>query len=521
VLGGTAVIKWWPWQWRPEFLYGVPEALPFVLRMLLLLIALRVFMGHRRRLVTVPVVILMGSLLVAPPLHGKPPCGSVTVISQASIRPWANGILEMLVQEDTVECVKALRLTRDDGDLEAALESGGTTVGGIITSDPEAIRNLDPRPARKPVKPWRTVAIYAKPLSSWIGIGLDVASVSPGPTVQTAHDSSLPFGRSVPLSALSALPYRADGGTAAIAAKIAALGGSGTARVHADAAAGEVSCPNGVIAASSWAGPSCDVDEGDRATVLDGDGHPIGVPVLGIPIQASPHGTGPGKAAREAVTAFFARLRKELHQRSYLIPLTGDVADAVAESENLPPLVVRRPVRLVAVVDASLSTGRVTRDGAAPLDAALDGLRAFAGSRGPYPGDRLTIITAQDGKDAAGRRPVEQALPAARPEVPTPAARGETALPVFLAKAGSLQTAENTTTVRLLLTDGVNVFTEHKLDEPRLRDLTVLVIGNPRGCDAVPEPLGERCRPTPASAEGVAAQTARAFAARQQNEDAR
>jgi hypothetical protein len=511
---GAAVFLWWPWQWRPESLDVVPDALPFVLRMLLLLTALRVFLGTHRPLTLIPVTLLVASLFVAPPEHARPPCGSATVISQASVKPWTDAVLELLVQEDAVECIEALRVVRDDGALAAALKSAGAAVSGIITSDPEVIRNLDPRPAHKPVAPWGGVEVAAEPVAAWTGIGRDVATVSLGSTAQTARDSSVPFGRSVPLTALSTLPFRAADGNDAIGAKIAGLGRSEAGRLRPDAAEADAAgppCPNGVLIPSSWAHPSCAADEGVRATVLDGAGHPIGVPVLGIPLQASVYGTGPAEAARQAVTALFARLRKELRRDSYLIALTGEVAAAVAESESLRPLVVPPPVHLIVVVDASLSTGRLARGGVAPLEAALAGLRAFASGNAPRPGDRLSVLTAQGGREAAARTSVERPLPTVAPGLATPVARGETALPTFLAKAEGLPAGRHRT-VRLLLTDGVNVFDEHKLKEAQLRHLTVLAIGNRRGCDVEPRPPWQRCLVTPASPGDVAAQIARVFA---------
>ena len=81
----------------------------------------------------------------------------------------------------------------------------------------------------------------------------------------------------------------------------------------------------------------------------------------------------------------------------------------------------------------------------------------------------------------------------------------------LLAAAG-LEGEKAQTVARLLvLTDGRNVFDEQRVDERRLGDLSVLVIGNERGCAEVPTALWNRCFVTRATADDVAAQLARIF----------
>jgi hypothetical protein len=509
----AGAILFLPWRWRPEWRASMPELLFDAVRGTVLLISLYALLLGRRAITAGLLALLLAGALIAPPGLVDPGarCGSATILTQASLMGPFDAELGKMIRKDAFDCVRALRLVRADSNVSALLRASGAAAGGLITSDPEVIGNLDPHPARPPSTRWSGVEVAAEPTATWFVLGSDVASVYLPSQDHTRSAGSLPFERSIAVGDVPVLSFQADAPGEAVAIKVGAV--AGRDRMTSSAygfGAGEQTCPTGVVIPASWTDPPCHTDDQIRATIVDDAyGGPIGVPILGIPLQASPTHIGPVPAARRAVTEFFARLRAVPPDPVRIGP-PGDLRSVVADSESRPPLVVRKPLHLIAVVDASLSTGRNTdtrnRGGPAPLAAALAGLARTGG--GTDTGDRASILIAQDVPGSAGRRPIEWTVSAATP-VPAVTARGETGLPVFLSRAWSLRAdavRRGDRTVSVLLTDGLNVFTEHRTRAADLRDATVLVIGNSNGCAAVPASLRKRCRSALGTPDDVAAQ---------------
>ena len=524
-LAVAALVMFWPWYPRSS-LTGVPDFA--VVAFHLTGLAGAVYLGWLglRRAGSVVLLLVVAGAVAAPPRTGPAgvACGSATIVVQPSLKSWADSVLARMVTEGSVPCVEAVRLVRDDGDVPAMLKTPGAPVGGIITSEAEVVRNLAAGSTGQREPRWLGVAVTAEPVPQWTGIGRDVATVFLDSEDRVSKDS-VPYEWSIVVTDLPAPEFRTDVTRDAVAARVAAeLGADWPARLRPsrrpdDAWTGAGPCPTGVIVPASWAEPPCSSERLVRATVVDPASNPLGVAVFGIPMRASSAQTAPGEQVRRAVTRFFARLRDSSSTAtSYLIELTGSTTDGVKEITGLPELTVRPAVHLVAVVDASLSTGRsdagrggggggAGRDSGTPLEAALAGLTGFTNGDVPHPGDRLTVLIAQAGTD---RRPLEwTASPAGGLTIPRVTARSGTDLPAALARARGLTTDGRRVTV--LLTDGVNLFQEDRLDAAELRDLSVLAIGAGPGCAEVPPALWDRCRTASASGEDVAARLAHLF----------
>jgi hypothetical protein len=510
----TAVIIFLPWRWRPDWRGSLPELLFDGVQGAMVLTALYALLLGRRAIAAGLLALALAGALIAPPGVADPDvrCGSATILTETSLMGPFDAELGKMIRKAAFDCVSALRLVRAEGNVSALLRGSGAAAGGLITSDPEVIGNLDPQPARPPATRWSGVEVAAEPAASWFVLGQDLASVYLPSRDGTRSAGALPFEQSIAVGDVPVLSFRAAAPGEAVAIKVGSV--AGRDRLTSSAygfGAGEQTCPTGVVIPASWTDPPCATGDQIRATIVDDAGGPIGVPVIGIPLRAAPGRTGPVPAARRAVTEFFARLRAVPPDPVQIGP-PGDLRSVVSDSESRPPLVVRRPLHLIAVVDASLSSGRNTdarsRGGPAPLAAALAGLARTGG--GTDTGDRTSILIAQDIPGAAGRKPVEWRVPASSPApLPAVTARGETGLPTFLSRARSLRAAaarEGDRTVSVLLTDGFNVFAEHRTRAADLRDVTVLVVGNPKGCAAVPAPLRTGCIAAQGTPDDVAAQ---------------
>jgi len=504
---GSAAIVWWPLRWRPEWLGFMPERLlQFLLWVLLVVGLCTLALKKLRAAGAALLVVFLAGLAVAPPAAAVADrqCGTAMIVTQPSLMAAVDAALDTMRNDAAVECAEALWPVRADTDVQAQLRNSAAVVGGLITSDPRLIGKLRSSSAE--------FRVVAEPVESWTGIGNDVASVFLPSGRDTRSDNSVPFRRSVPLRALPALAFPAATPTDPVAMRTALTLAHGRRLSPSTTGfgAGQGTCPTGVVIAGSWVDPPCGHADLVRATILGDSGRAIGVPVFGVPLR--PSGLyGPGKQARKAVTALFQRLSLGLANANLVDP-PDDVDAAVEQSKDLKPLAVPKPVHLIAVLDASLSTGSNAdlrdRGGLPPLKAGLDGL--VIADQAPDRPDRTSIMLAQDSiRDtvqwSAGVRPV-----------PAVTAKGTTKLPVFLARAQALRAQagrQGQRPVIVLLTDGVNLFSEYPVPETRLRDVVVLVIGNSRGCAAVPERLRgrTRCFPARGSAADVAGKLARAL----------
>ncbi|GIF01662.1 hypothetical protein Ari01nite_91260 [Paractinoplanes rishiriensis] len=474
---GCAAIVWWPWRWRVDWLGFLPAYAVPLMQLILLLGALVVLWLGRRAVGVLLVVVVLAGLVVRP-AAATANCGRVMVVVQASLLPRISSALDALRAEGSTACTQALWLVRTDRDVLKQLRGSAAVLGGLITSDPEVVRNLNPDRA----------GVDPAPATSWFGIGRDVASVFP------------PSGR----TAEQRLSFRAATPPDPVAMKAAMKLGRRLSPSSAGFGTEQDSCPAGVVIPRSWTETPCNHANLVRDAVADRSGTAISVPVLGIPLQPPDGRYGPGKEARAAVASLFRSVQHD-PGRADLDPLVGNVAAAVTEVKSLKPLEVSRPVRLIAVLDASSSTGHDSdpgyRGGLPTLEAGMGGLVRTE--------PRTTVLIAQD----AGTRPDPvRWRDGAERRAPAVAARGETGLPTFLARARTLREAAvraGERPVTVLLTDGVNLFRERPVARDLLRGVVVLVIGNPQDCAAVPRFARAGCRPANGSPADVADELAR------------
>jgi hypothetical protein len=136
---------------------------------------------------------------------------------------------------------------------------------------------------------------------------------------------------------------------------------------------------------------------------------------------------------------------------------------------------------------------------------ATAGVRALIKSNPLQPGDHLTLVMAQAGASSVSSRSVGSRIDL---RVPTVRPAGETGLSAALARVRSNQKQVALRPDRkmiILVTDGVNVFTEEK-HPADLSDVSVVLVGG--SCAAVPGPVRGRCLSADSAADVATQMTA-------------
>ncbi len=528
-LGLTAIV-WWPIRWQPEWLDFLPAPLLQLLQWLFLLVALGTLRFGSRVTGAILLTVVVGGLAAGPPVPAtaEPTCGTTVIVVQPSLFTLVAEQLDDM--KGKVACAEAVSLVdaglvgtglnKPQADASAKLSGSGMVAGGLITSDPTLITALSStaRSERDKDSPLPDRSLFrAEPVGSWTVIGEDVASVFlPATPDAGSDDPEVPFRRSVPLSVLSTLSYSIST-PAALPVAMAMAMATNTAlgrgpRLRSSTAGFEQersACPARVVLPGSWSSPPCKQDALVRATVMDGR-LPIGAPVLGVPLRSRAD-YEPGERTHEAVGVLFARLSRA--PRANLVRVGYSATEAVDRLSRMEPLTKEKPIQLIAVVDASTSTGNADdsrgRGGLPRLTLALDGLAAVIGATtaSTVTTDQTTTLIAQE----SGARRARRWTPGDQHPV---TAHGRTGLPAVLKQVGVLRgEAERggKRPITVLLTDGINLFKEDPVSDELLESLAVIVIGNRRGCREVPKSLNPPCVLAGGSTDDVAAKITQAL----------
>lgn len=463
---------------------------------------------------------LLGLTVLVPLLSpNDPPCGAAEIAVDALLQSQVQTELAKYQDEsphgrtgndgESITCADSLRVVGIDAaiDLRVSLGSSGTPITAVITSNPEISGGLNPQSSADSDRVWQNLEVGAAATPSWHVIGLDTATVY-------LPDSEHPFHQQIRFDRVGLLHARATTPADPVAVQVfTAMGGKPTRGLDVRPVALQAgkACPVNVILPASW-NPPCLGDRAQRAALVNATGNYIGAPVLGIPLQVLKAGaarsqsarTGPTDAAHRTSQDFLSWLEGR-HNDLGLKNLLDSAPRILQAGEHLPALSGRRPLQLGIVLDGSLSMGRVANGGdfgaTAPWGPTVGGLADWIGGERHEPGDRFTIVLAQQGRGRVRPRQISlQALPGADPEA-------ETGLAAALAKVSSwpgASAAAGQRRLTVLLTDGVNVFAEKPGAE--LKGLAVIVVGNARGCAVVPAVLRPRCVTADAEAGDVATQ---------------
>jgi hypothetical protein len=436
-------------------------------------------------------------------------CGPGVVVADISL--YGNLDTGALLRNLSGECAQSLSIQfAAAGDMAATLTKSPTVVA-MITSDPAAVTNLFGPDADRQGD-WKNIPAQAL---QWVTVGLDPATMYVSREQPTQHHNEI---LTVSLTSASTVAFRQDSPTEPVASAAAGVlrtvGAPVPIASTADFFSGTKACPLNVIIPGSLS-PSCSSNNSRRATVVESSGTFVGSPIFGA-ILAHPNDPdlSPSPLVRAAAGRLLADLRSHCTTLG-LINLPGTPGTYLPSVRNLEPLRFRQSVQTTTVIDSSVSMA-TTRDQnghgtTTPIDAAKEGVEQFVEQSSLQSNDHLTVFATQTGRQSAGQSRVEVAATDETVRLPTLVARGGSRFPTALRRANRINAekahAEQKHKV-LLLTDGVNVFTEASLKGAALNDLTVLVIGNTRGCVNVPRAVSSRCYTATASAADVSEQLA-------------
>lgn len=444
------------------------------------------------------------------PARGAPTCGAAQIAVDTQLRPRVEQALEdyqeqSAASEEGSGCAEALSVEDAGVELHELLLTSGTPIAGVVTADPATLEGLDGR--------WTNLGVDPVGRGRWHTIGLDRASVFLAASERPAASRSIELsdlldlrvGRIAPLDPVALAVMTAAGQDWDPGFRVEKVDPEGR------------TCPGHVVVPSRWTRSCAAAKALAPVSILDDDGNPIGAPVLGVHLTApdTDGGAAPTRSARDAADDFLAWLER-YHVRLGLQNLSQPIEDVLAPIPRQSDLVDLdtdvRPLHVGIVLDASLSMGRAAdRDRygrAAPWRPAVEGLRSWSGTDDLGARDRLTVVVGQevrarprtvdtDGLGRLGRR-----WPGAVP-------RGETGLRDALRRVRQQQEGQAGGTRRRLVvvvTDGVNLFTERPIRASALDDVHVLVVRDGNGCVAVPTALRDRCRTAGTDAAAVAAE---------------
>lgn len=415
-----------------------------------------------------------------------------------------------------VHCSQALRVDGPGRPLRDRLKQN-TPITAVITADPENITGLNGI--------WKNLEVGAAPPDRWRVLGLRQATVlddTQGATATEELSVSALRGRS------GLVPDPADAATLSL---LRALDGPpATTQVSTMTRVSRPPTPvstlttqvcgprrdqRDLIFAGGWE-PHCPRPTTYRTLkIKDDDGNTVGAPVLGIPLTGSRHSTaGPTHQAVTAAENFLTWLGEKhqelglenltetpdavLHHETQLKDLNGRLENPSGRSDK------RQPIHVTVVLDASLSMGRLSGgQSLSPWASASGGLLRRLHSPPTDPQDTWSVIVARR-RDASS--PPQVYDPPDRRDLESlqsQAPQEETGLPTALHDAERHQGHHQVT---VLITDGVNVFTENgPLPSTLLSQVDLVLIGH--SCTGVPRNLSRRsCRTVVSLPEAVAEQ---------------
>ena len=441
-------------------------------------------------------------------------CGAAQIAADTPLRTQVATALtqyQSLGPTGANRCREAVSVVDAGDDLHEQLLAGVAPITAVVASDPSALRGLSGA--------WKNLALEPEAPGRWLTIGLDQASVflpagdhRDPEQVELSELAGLRVGRSAPVDPVALAVQTAP-----------------TSRWNPafDRAAEELAgrrCPDHLVLPTRSVANCTAATAFGPARIVDEDGNPIGAPVLGIGLSVTSADavSNPAGPARQAAAAFMAWLEQDpgalgLHELTE--PITRVLGGLGRQNELVRQENAQHPVHVIVVLDASLSLGRVTDRGefgaSTPWRPMIEGLKRWIGAGTAAAADRLSIVVAHTGTGGVDRRiqdpvtgPLGRDWPPPAGTGPTGGPRGETGLAEALARAQRIapdRPARRPVTV--LLTDGVNVFTEKPVP-PRsaLAGVQVVVVAAGNGCAGVPTVIRGRCRPADLTGSDVAAQ---------------
>ena len=430
---------------------------------------------------------------------GTEPCLTMMIPVSGPLLPGTKVLLaEFQAENRSRHCVNSLELVPLGDDLSDRLRDAGTPIMAAITSDPAVLAGLNGG--------WQNLEVLVSRQSGWQVIGLDPATV---------YLKGHPSGSAVDITDLDQLQVPAITPPDPVVMAVRKdRGKQPTPRLEPrqlDLVAQP--CPSNTILPGSWK-PSCGASQSHPRAVIEDAHNPIGAPVFGILMAPL---TTAGAATRDAqsLTQAFLDWLRSRHKEFGLDWDNDSAATALDQSRLLLPLAEPEPTHVSVILDASLSMGR-SGDGAGygaahPWDAARTGLTSWADGDSLDPQDSLTVIVSHLG---TGIHPAKGYLAGSahrRLVLPGTVPGGQTGLGATLATVRSIQRQaafRHQRSVIVLLTDGVNVFTEQRPQALALAHVDVVLIKDGNGCPAVPAAVRDSCLPASTTGDDVAAQLA-------------
>jgi hypothetical protein len=426
------------------------------------------------------------------PRGGPPPCGAVQISVDSHLRAQVADALEAYRKgpgpHEAGACLRALDVTDNGARLHDALLATGTPVAAVITSDPAVLRGLDGR--------WTNLGAVPEIRTKWYTIGLDRASVllarseHAGADVVTLDElSRLRVGGFAPLDPLALAVITASDQAWRPGFRPGTIDPAGRF------------CPDHVILPTRWAS-GCRTSGPDApALVVDDSGNTVGAAVIGVmltpPTVADDQ--GPPAPARAAAARFLAWLERQPGRLDLQVlnqPIRTVLAPLATENALVERYAGDRSVDVTVVLDASASMARARPSAGAPgfgatapWAPAVDGVRRWARSPSEGADDRRKVIVAQAPPPRSSPGGFDQRWPRTGP-------RGGTGLARALTRARSDQAAHarpDRPALIVVVTDGVNLFTERPLSSAALDGVRVVVVGSGPGCTPVTRWVQGRC----------------------------